>query len=765
MSLALENNPLTLVTDPAAPWSSPYLGPPALALVALVLAGLTLITYRGVAGATGRRIGVLIAVRLAALLLAILALLRPALVSRDELKVPSTLLIAADNSGSMTIQDEVNGQSRWTTVLRTLERCRPLLDRLRDENNVNVVLYRFAADVGDFNPQGQADGPRTDFGELLHALYERHRVEPHLRGLLILSDGADNGTRYRPLEVARQWRQLPCPISTVGFGKPTTSEKQSDIALTSINPEPSPVPVKGQLTVKGTIDAPGFENSKVRVEVLFDDKVVATQDETLRLTTGNEVKVKCNAPDRPGEIKVTLRVPELPGEVSKANNEIGTYVTVTREGVSVLLVDKERFPEPQLICDALRLDPRIRLYTAWMRGNPAANDRPDLVDLFQFEKQRYDVIILGDVTADQVRAGDPNALAAIARLVGDKGSGLLMMGGWNSFGRSWQDTPIAKLLPVRLTGESEEERQVKAPSKLVPTEAGLRHYVLRLADNPRDNKAIWDRLYPLNGRTKLGPVKEGAIVLADAGFAGGPPLLVAQNYGAGRVLAFGGDTTHYWITDEQGRLAHDRFWKQLVLWLAKQEETEGSVWVKPDTRRLAAGSKLGFSVGVRGKGGVELKGGEFTVHVLGPKDARTLVPTALDRDEERGTFWKTDAPGEYKVVVSGKAKDTDGKEVTGEATARFLVYEDDAEMIRRAADHDFLRKLAADGGGTFLRPEELEGFLEKLRTQPLLEDRTKAKGWPEWKSNRTTPFLGTYVLLFVGLLSLEWFLRRRWGLV
>jgi uncharacterized membrane protein len=765
--MSLANNPLTLVTDPALPWSLPYVGLPALGVVALVLVLLTVATYAGAPRATGSRIALLVLLRLAALLLAFLALLRPSLAFRDELHVPSTLLIAGDGSESMTVQDEIDGQSRWAALVRALEKSRPVLQRLRDEDNVNVVLYRFAGEVGDLDPQGKADGKRTDFGELLHDLFERHRAERRLRGLVILSDGADNGSRYQPLPLAAQWRSLPCPVTTVAFGKPTTSDKQSDIVLASINPDPSPVPVKGEVTVRGTVDAPGFENATVRVSVLFDDKEVANQDLALPLTTGNEVKVKCNAPDTPGEIKVTLRVEPLPGELSVANNEISTYLTVTKEGVSVLLVDKDRFPEPQLLCDALRQDRRVRLYTAWLRGGPGAGAGG--ADLFQFARQHYDVIILGDVPADQLRAADPGALAAIYRLVSEKGTGLLMMGGYRSFGLSWRGTEVEKLLPVKLDRPADPgglSEQIHGPVRMVPTEAGLRHYVLRLADRPEENAAVWAKLPLLNEATRLGTPKDGAVVLAAVGDAQtGQPLLVMQTYGGGRTLAFGGDTTYRWVTDELGEQAHARFWKQLVLWLAHQEDVEGSVWVKPDTRRLAAGSKLGFSVGVRGKGGVDLKDGQFEAQVVGPKDVKTPVPTAREKDGDRGSFWKTDAPGEYRLVVTGKAKDADGAEVSGEATARFLVYQDDAEMARRAADHDFLKKLASTGGGKFLRPEELPGFLEDLRNQPLPDDRPKTTSWPEWKSNRLSWFLVVYFLLFVKLLSLEWFLRRRWGLV
>src|SRR5262245_45399651 len=99
------NDSLTLTFDPTWPWSLSPVGLPALVVVALLLVGLTVWTYVGVARATPRRVAALIALRLAALLLVLLMVLRPAVASRDELKVPSTLLIIPDLSESMTVQD------------------------------------------------------------------------------------------------------------------------------------------------------------------------------------------------------------------------------------------------------------------------------------------------------------------------------------------------------------------------------------------------------------------------------------------------------------------------------------------------------------------------------------------------------------------------------------------------------------------------------------------------------------------------------------
>ena len=95
------------------------------------------------------------------------------------------------------------------------------------------------------------------------------------------------------------------------------------------------------------------------------------------------------------------------------------------------------------------------------------------------------------------------------------------------------------------------------------------------------------------------------------------------------------------------------------------------------------------------------------------------MPTTRDKTEEKGVFWKTDAAGEYRLEVTGMGKDADGKEINGKASARFIVYEDDAEMRQRAANHEFLKALATAGGGEFHQPDELVDYLARLQTQPL----------------------------------------------
>jgi hypothetical protein len=221
------------------------------------------------------------------------------------------------------------------------------------------------------------------------------------------------------------------------------------------------------------------------------------------------------------------------------------------------------------------------------------------------------------------------------------------------------------------------------------------------------------------------------------------------------------------VVDEPTRKLHGRFWRQVVIWLARQEDARGGVWVKPDVRRLAVRSDLGFQVGIRGKGGADLTGGAYTVEVTGPSGTKTTVPVSKGAAEGRGVFAGTAEPGVYRIEVRGEAREPGGEEVRGESSARVTVYDQDLEMQRPAADLEFLTKLARAGGapgGELRRVHDLKAFLERLADQPRDSGGVKLALRPDWRSTGRSGFLGGFFVLFVAVVSGEWFLRRRWGM-
>src|SRR5262249_26193151 len=234
-----------LTLDPAWPWSLPG-GLTALGVVAAVLAALTVWTYAGMRGARFGRVLAVVLLRLGALLVACVVVARPSFADRDQAVIPSKLLILLDDSASMNISDEFGSESRWQRALNILKapRVESLLRRLQNEQKVEIVSYQASESVRRFDPTSKPVGKRTDVGGWLHALHKTHGAEQNLRGLLVWSDGADNGTRFPALEQAARWRGIPCPVNTFALGSPTTTTKQRDIAVVALHPDPPIVPIK-----------------------------------------------------------------------------------------------------------------------------------------------------------------------------------------------------------------------------------------------------------------------------------------------------------------------------------------------------------------------------------------------------------------------------------------------------------------------------------------------------------------------------------------
>jgi hypothetical protein len=185
--------------------------------------------------------------------------------------------------------------------------------------------------------------------------------------------------------------------------------------------------------------------------------------------------------------------------------------------------------------------------------------------------------------------------------------------------------------------------------------------------------------------------------------------------------------------------------------------------VRPDSRRIPVRTDLGFRCGLRAKGGGEVPGAKMEAEVITPAGDKVKVPLSRGREETRGVFRATQAPGIYKVVVRGEGKDVSGALVRGETSARVIVYDEDVELSRPAADPTFLKKLATAGGGKVVN--SLSEFLDELAERPVTAETERRIRWPDWETRERSGFLGTFLTLFCVVVCLEWALRRWWGMV
>jgi hypothetical protein len=282
------------------------------------------------------------------------------------------------------------------------------------------------------------------------------------------------------------------------------------------------------------------------------------------------------------------------------------------------------------------------------------------------------------------------------------------------------------------------------------TEQGKHHYVMQFDADPNVNARRWAQLPPLLGANRFDQVKPGATILA-----GGPNrqiLLVSHLFGAGRVLAFAGDSTYRWKLagkDEE----HKTFWRQVILWLAKQEGGgSGTCWITLENNRLFPGDTAKFQIFLRSEEGEELRDFPVTAAVLKSDNKMEAVALLSEDGIPTGTFRSTDFSGDYTITAKAVYK---GEEK--QATARFIVQDRNLELDNPVAYPKLLSDISVLTNGKSVPPEQLGALIDDLirQSNELVEKR----------ETKRTLFDSWYLLwAFVLVLATEWFLRKYWGL-
>ncbi len=727
----------------------------------------------------------LVALRVTVFLLIIAAMLRVTRVYTDIRQRPATLVLLVDRSKSMQTADAFGDRPRWDVLKEIIDQSLPLLSNMGD--NLEVKVYTFDRDIsavefanGQLNLGKSPDGTQSAIGAAIDDVTRRESGK-RIAGIVLLSDGAQQAYAPRdmqPQTSVRRLSDLPAPLYTVTFGQDRSANQSRDVALTDLIASPS-VFIKNDLSVAGTAHVNGLVNQPIPVQMLFETspgkmEVVATT--TLRAKqNGEQLKFEMNyIPQTPGEKKLVLRAEPQPGERITTNNELSTFVNVLDGGLNVLYLEGAVRAEVRYIGTSLASSPDIKLDFVHVDERERLHwPEKSLSDYLQPGK--YNVYIIGDLDSSAFRKED---LQLLSDAVIKRGAGLIMLGGFHSFWPGgYQKTPLADVLPLEarpidqlsrqdFDGKIREDLHLKTVPLADgpgPGKTGIKmlpdaHFgyepPMRLAA-PDQNRQIWEKLPPLDGANKFEALKPKARPLAVS--SEGQPLLVATEVGAGRVLAFAGDSTWRWFMKGFER-EHKRFWRQVILWLAKKDEsTDQTVWVKLPQRRFPPATRIDFSAGAHTAEGAMIDGAIFAATLVAPDGSKRPIPISRQSDGCTGILRDVVEPGDYSIVVSATK---DGAAI-GESKARFVVFEQDLEMENAAARPELmasLAKMTEANGGEAIAPEQLPALLKRIKEQP--RDREVAT------ETKYTPWDRPYFfVLVVGLLCVEWYLRKRWGWV
>jgi uncharacterized membrane protein len=745
---------ISLTFNPIGPW-------PMVIVAAALVTGLTLWAYtRRLKGSDGRWRYVAVTLRLLALLLCLLAALRPSVFLNEKKKQDASLVVLVDASTSMNIGDEVRGQTRWDVASQAIQQARDFGKTLG--HDLDLKFYRFDSNLaepkaGEMVEAAKPSGRETKLGSMMQEAQKRtESTSRRLARLVILSDFANNNGSD-PLEAARRLKGQGIPVVTVGLGTENAGAVHRDIKVRDIAAGPT-VFVKNRLPVRGNIVAKGYAGKTLDIELSVEGQLAPVAKTRVTVPDGSDVIPITGltyTPETHGEQLLTLKVAKQEGELVVTNNEISTFVTVLSGGLNVYFLQGSNFTWDYLfLMRAIERSPDIQVEGGVIRHAPQG-EKSEIEDA-RFAKGRYNVYVLSDLPADFLPLSQQKLLAEAVKA----GAGFMMLGGRSSFGPGgWGGTPIEGILPVVM---HPGDRDLEPPEgiKFVPSPFGLDSFILQVGANRAETARIWESLPPILGSNRFLELKASAQVLATSPAPENEPLMISLELGKNRSIAYGGDT---WVWarsfSEEGRLAHRKLWRQIIFWLShKENDSDSHVKLTLDPRRVAVGEKVEVSASARDAKGMTIPNVRYETKVEreGPDSSPEPVDLYDQGDEARGSIYATEKigqPGSYTVTTVARR---DGKEL-GHDKARFLVYQDDRELENPSADLKLAREIAEITGGELVTPERLGTYLKGIDRSTFTEylSPSEYKVWDNW------PFL----LIFTALLTLEWWLRKRHGWV
>lgn len=370
----------------------------------------------------------------------------------------------------------------------------------------------------------------------------------------------------------------------------------------------------------------------------------------------------------------------------------------------------------------------------------------------------YEGVILDDVEAAFFTVDQANLLR---RFVSERGGGLLMLGGAESFREGGYDrSPIGELLPVYLDQPPKPVSRDETVKWDLSHEGWLEAWArLRSSETAeRDRLSQMPPFQVLNRTTGGG--KPGASVLASVEDARGEkwPALVTQRFGRGRVgTVLVGDLWRWGRRGADEREDLNQAWRQMARWLVADVPVRAEVAAAPSVESSQA---VELQTRVRDAAFEPVDDATVTLEVQGVGWGEEVSSTAVRlRAEasptEPGLYQVTFMPrerGAYRVTasVTNAAGAPLHRVESGWATD--AVGEEFASLEPNVA---LLEALARDTGGELVPVEDLADFVARLpaRSAPVMESWSA----PAWH----TPWL---FALALALFVTEWGFRRWKGL-
>jgi hypothetical protein len=677
--------------------------------------------------------------RFLALATILFILFEPILKLSWQQKEKPIVAVLLDNSASMTLKN--NGESRAQKAISVLNS--ELFQNGVKDVNFNYHQFSYKLDpllIEELDSLNfVADG--TDLSTSLKQLQEKN-INTYLSAIILLSDGINN-LGENPIRTAED---LNLPIYPISVGK---SVNQKDIVISKITTNQLAY-VNSEVPVDVTIKSVGYNSKKLKVDLVDDSKILDSKHIELTNNFESQVRLKFN-PQETGLQKYSVSVPVLKNELTPFNNQKNFYVKVLKSKIKVLYFSGGPGPDFSFIKRTLDADPNIETNYWVARKNQGFYQGIFSEDLSKLKN--YDCVILQNYPPKNY---NDKVFSILNRLLDSEAIPLLVILGNNNNYQKLSELKnyLPFLLPLR------EYPEFEITPRLSPI--GLTHPITRINDDELKNQTLWQEVPPIFYSLNNVQLYPGSEILLTANAVEKNvrlqnkvlPLIISRKISNSKSMAILGYGIWRWDLLMWGVGKSNHLFTQLlsnsIRWLINKEDNK-TVRLKPDQAIYRSGQKISFSCQVYNENYLPLNGAEVRVQIFNEKANYEILLSSIGDGKYEGELHALEG-GEYKYKGSAQYKNI----LMGSDSGQFSVENLNLEHLQTKIQNDFLKQLATKTGGQFINDSNFVSLEQALKFP--VKTRIESREWQLWNKL----ILLILVILF---LSIEWFLRKRSGML
>lgn len=674
--------------------------------------------------------------RAASLTLLAILLFEPVLRLVSRSYEPATVAVLVDDSQSMTIRDRTGEREEQ---IRKWLASSPLNGI---PGSARLQFYRFSHSLRPL-PEGappdsmEFRGETTDIAAAMASLGTRSAQE-NIRAVVLVSDG--NYTIGR--NPAYDAEALAVPVFTVGVGD--TSD-QKDLLVTRVFT--NDVAYAGSvLPFEVTVKSSGFGGE--RVEVMLSEGTNTVDRKTMTLEEGvHEYRVQMRAtPAEEGTRKYTVGVSQLDGELTVRNNSQSVYVRVLKSKLRMLIVAGAPSPDVSAVHRLLKEDPQFTVVESVQKRGGGWYGRP--LDASAIDSA--DCIIVINFPTGSTPA---QAVQLLAGAFERTKKPLLFVGGVDIDERKLR--LFDAVLPFTVGAVGPLEMMV-VPS--VPDRYRM-HQLIHLSDDLTVDD--WRRLPPVFVRQSVVRAKPESEVLAAMMFQNvqmNDPLIAIRNVNRQKSVGIAGYGIWRWQLlaggmRQKADLASE-FLTTAVRWLTTQDEKK-NLRVMPVKERFSSSEPVEFTAQVYDARMRPAGNADVTLELKKGNDVYAMAFTDIGNGRYEGSL-----PGVPEGDYTYSARATAGGQPLGEDRGAISVGQINVEYLETRMNKSLLEQIAFRTGGIYTGITSGENLGESVAATANLTARehVESSELEIWNWSYMVPII-------ILLLSLEWFLRKRMGML